>query len=111
MMHAGNQRTEVGAVRSPAGGERQRTHGPAMKGAVKGDRMLPLGMIARELEGRLDGLGAGVGEENFLVALARRQASELLGQLDHRLVVKIAAANMEKLARLLFDRFNHPRMG
>ncbi len=82
-----------------------------MKGAMKGDHMLAFGMIARQLEGRLDGLGAGIGEENFFAALAWRQAGELLGQLDHRFIIKIAAANMEKLARLLFNRFNHPWMG
>ena len=72
--------------------------------------MLALGVIARQLERRFDRFRAGIGEENFLAARARRQSRQLLRQLDHRLVVKIAAADMQKLARLLLDRLDHARM-
>src|SRR5829696_961331 len=35
---------------------------------------------------------------------------QLLRQLHHRLIVKIAATDMEKLAGLLFNSLNYPRM-
>ncbi len=110
MMDAGNQRPEMGAVRGAASGERQRAERPAVESAMKSDHVLALGMIARELESGFHGLGAGIGEEYFFRRRARRQPVELFRQLDHRFVIIIAAADMEKFPRLFFDRLHHSRM-
>ena len=110
MMNAGNQRAEVRSMQRPARGQRQRAEGPAVKRAVKSDGMLAFGVMARELEGGLDRLGAGVGKEYFFGRGARRQSVELLRQIGHRLVIIVAAANMQKFSRLFLDGFHDPRV-
>ncbi len=94
MVHVRNQRAEVRPMGRAAGGQRQRAQRPAVKGAVKSDDVRTLGVVARELDGGFDGLGAGVGEKDFLGRGARREAIELLGQLHHRFIIIIAAADM-----------------
>src|SRR5262245_7363427 len=81
-----------------------------MKRAVKSNNMLSFGVIARQLDGRFDRLGAGFGEKDFFLRGSRSDSTEFFCQVDHRLVVIIAAANVQKLVRLLFDSLYHSRM-
>src|SRR5688572_31556274 len=104
VMNAGDQRAEMGSVGGAACGERQRPERPAVKSAVKSDHVLALGMIARELESGFHGFRSRVGEIYFLGRGTGSQAVEFFRQLDHRLIVIIATADMKKFLSLLFDR-------
>ncbi len=82
----GDQRFEGGPeVGHP--GDGQGTHGGAVVGDVAADDLLAQGLagdsevLADELPGRLDGLGATGGEEDA-VAVTRRQVGQAVGQLD-----------------------------
>ena len=59
---ARQQRPEAGVVLGLRGGQRDRAVGPAVERAEEGDDVRPLGREARELDRRLDDLGAGVAE-------------------------------------------------
>src|SRR4030095_8269683 len=109
-MHARQERTKMSAMRSATSGQRQGAERAAMKRAVEGDDVLSLGMVASQLDRRFDRFGAGIGEKDFFLAGSRRDAREFFGQLDHRLIIVVATANMEKLVRLLLDGFHHPWM-
>src|SRR4051794_22400782 len=72
--------------------------------------MRALGRIPGELDRRLDRLGARVGEKCFLLGSSGSEAAKFFRQPRHRLIIKIAAAVVEKTARLLLDRRDDFRM-
>src|SRR3989304_5152225 len=82
-----------------------------MKRAVERNDMRGLVVITRELDRRFYRLGAGVSKKNVFCALARREIAQLRRQLRHRLVVEIAAADVQELACLLFDGLDDFGMG
>ena len=65
------------------GGQRERAHGAAVEGALGGDHVGAAGAPG-QLERRLVGLGAGVGEEH-LARAAPSSVEQPLGQRDLRL--------------------------
>ena len=77
-----------------------------MKASEEGDDVLPSRRIARELEARLDRLGAGVAEKRSDAALDRRDGRELLRQPHLRLVVEVGPRHVQELLRLIGDRFH-----
>src|SRR5437764_14385543 len=104
VIQAGHERTEAAALDRLAGRERERSHRAAVKAAEKGDDVLPSRRIARELEARLDRLGAGVAEKRSDTALDRRDRRELLRQPHLRLVVEVGPRHVQEFLRLLGDR-------
>ena len=80
MGDAGNQRRETAALLGLRGGEGKSAHGASVKCAEEGDDILSLGVIPGELQGALDGLGAGVSVVDLVgpgmgAILERRSAS------------------------------------
>ena len=69
--HFGDQRLEAAALRDFAGGERQGPHRAAVEGAVEGDDVLPAGVVAGQLDRRLDRLGPRIREQDALGGLSR----------------------------------------
>ena len=60
---AGRDDAEAGPLAGLAGGQREAAERAPVEGAEEGDHVGPPGVVAGQLERRLDGLGAGVGEE------------------------------------------------
>jgi hypothetical protein len=72
--------------------------------AAERDDVLAVRVVARQLDGRLDALGAGVGQEDLpVVRAAGRHAREAVAQLGVTRVVKIRAADVDQRLRLLRD--------
>ena len=63
---------------------------------MKSDDPLSLGGVARQLHGRFDGLGSGVGQINLLVFWPGRDGGQFIHQFDHRGIIEIAAARMDQ---------------
>jgi len=72
---------------------------------VESDEVGAAGRVAGELECGFDGLGAGVGVEDALGA-AGRDGFELLGELDHALIIEIGAGHVEELSGLALHGFD-----
>src|SRR5205823_14722578 len=73
MSYARNQGKEAAALLRLGGGERERAHGASVEGAVEGDHILALGVIARQLERGLDGLSSAVAVVKLVRAFHRRE--------------------------------------
>ena len=90
--------------------QRKRAHGPSVKSAEKSDHLLPLGVIARQFQSALNGLGAGVSVIKLVRPRHRRNLRKPLGQRHHALVIKVGARHVNQFARLLLNRGDHVRM-
>ena len=80
-----------------------------MVGVVERDHRLPTGVRAGDLDGVLDGLGAGVEEHGALVVVARGQLVEPLGHRDVPLVGRDHEAGVGEGRDLLLHRRDDPR--
>ncbi len=107
VVDAGHHREEVLALAAAAAGERQRPHGAPVECAVERDELLAAGVIAGQLDGGLDGLGAGVAEVDLRGHAAGRQGGQLLGQVHHVLVVEVGARHVDQAGGLALDGFDH----
>jgi hypothetical protein len=58
--HAGHERREAPLLLRLRRRQRERSHGAPMESAEEGDHVLPLAVIARQLQSALDGFRAGV---------------------------------------------------
>ena len=67
-----------------------------MERAVKRDHRGAPGRVARQLDGRLDGLGAGVGQEDALLGLARGEPAQPFAERGHALEIEVRAADVEE---------------
>ncbi len=83
--------------------------GSAVEGAPEGDDAGPPGHPSRELERSLDGLRAGIAEEDRVQRL-RACVGEHCGQPPDRLQVAEGVADVEQLVGLVLDRRGHRRV-
>ena len=97
-------------LRDLAGRERQRPHGAAVKGAQKGDHLLPLRVIAGQLDRRFHRLGPGIREEDLFGKCAGRDLRQLFRQLELGPIVKIGPRHVEQLRRLAVNGLDDARM-
>ena len=74
-----------------------------MERAEKRDDVVALRVVLRQLDRRLDGLGARVAEERPHRPVDRRDLRHLLGQLHLRLVVEVGARHVQVALRLIDD--------
>ena len=74
-----------------------------MERAVEGDDVLPLGVIAGELERGLDGLGTGVAVVDAMRAGHGSDLRQPLGEHRHLFVVEVGARHVDQLRGLLLD--------
>ena len=81
-----------------------------MESTVESQIPRPAGGIARQLHGRFDGFGAGIGEKHPRVAADGRQRVQALGQLDLGWVIEVGSRHMQEFVGLVFDGFDHGRM-
>ena len=82
-----------------------------MVGVVEDDDRVAAGVVAGDLDGVLDGLGAGVEERGPLLVVARGQLGELLADLDVLLVGRDHEAGVGEVGDLSLHRLDHPRRG
>ena len=81
-----------------------------MKRAKERDDVRPLRVITRELQGALDGLGAGVAVVDFVRAGHGRDLRQALGQRDHALVIKVGTRHVDEFGGLLLHGSDYVRM-
>src|SRR5579862_8623797 len=81
-----------------------------MKGSVKSDDVLALGVIAGQFESALDRLRAGVAVINPVWTGHGSDTGESLGQRHHILVVKISARHVDQFASLFLNGRDDMRM-
>ena len=98
----GQQRAVAALVVGVRGRDAQRAKRAAVEGAVEGDDRRPAGRPARQLERALDGLGAGVAEEDGVERVGQR-AGQHLRQPRNRLVVAHALHQVEQSVGLGVD--------
>ena len=88
-------------------GQRERAHGASVEGAEECDHVLPLGVIAGQLERGFHRFGAGVAVVNLVRSRHGSDFRQPLRQRDHALVVEIRARHVDQFARLLLNRGHH----
>ncbi len=79
-----------------------------MEGTKEGDHVLASGVVARELEGGLHDLGAGVAEEDADLARHRGDPGQLGGSMGVDGQVEVRRAEVEQVGGLLRDDLDHP---
>ncbi len=92
-----------------AGGDGERSQGHAVVGGLEGDHSRPAGGAQGGLEGDLDGLGAGDGEEDLRV-VDRGDLHQAAGELHPQGMGVDVPKPMEEAAGLLTDGCHDPRM-
>ena len=107
---AGREDAEPGALAGLAGGQRQAAQRSAVEGAEEGDHVRAPGVVAGELERRLDGLGAGVGEEDLAI-VHRGQRGEALAHVGVGRQVEVARAVVQDVVDLGVDGGVDGRVG
>ena len=106
----GRERPEPLLVRVRLRRHRQRHPRAAVERALERDDGLPLRVQARELDGVLDRLGAGVEERGARLAADRRERAEPLGELDVALVRDDREVGVQEALGLLGDRLDDARV-
>ena len=96
-----NQRRKAASLLRLGAGQRERAHGASVEGSVEGDDVLAPGMVARQLERRFDGLGAGVAVMHPVRTRHGCNLRQPVGQFGELRVVEVGARHMQQLARLL----------
>ena len=107
VQHAGQERTEPGAVLRLRRRERHAAVGAAVERAVERDHVLAAGGPPRQLDPRLHRLGARVGEEGPDAAGHRRDLREPLRDLGVDRQVEVGGGVVDQLRRLPLDRLHH----
>ena len=108
--HAGHERREAPLLLRLRRRQRERSHGAPMESAEEGDHVLPLAVIARQLQSALDGFRAGVSVIDLVRSRHGHNLREALGQRHHALVVEVGARHVNQFARLLLNGGDHFRM-
>jgi hypothetical protein len=82
----GHERAEALLVRHDLRGQGHREHRAAVEGLVEADHRVPVGRVARDLDGVLDRLGARVGEHGLGRERSGVELADAPADLDVRLV-------------------------
>jgi len=69
-----------------------------------------MGVVPCQLDGTLDRLGARVGEEDASSLLERRDARQVLGQLQVAGLVEVGGGDVDQPIGLRLDRLDHLRV-
>ena len=107
----GGERPEPVAVRHVLGRQRHGQVGAAVVGVVEGDDPVAPGDVAGDLDGVLDGLGAGVEQRGTLLVVTRGPGVELLAHGHVLLVRADHEAGVGESGDLLLDGVDHGRRG
>ena len=108
MGHARNQRREPALLLRLRRRQRQRAHGASVEGAEERDHLLPLSVVARQLQRSLDRLGARVAVVNLVRPFHGRDLRQSLApSCTMRFVIEVGARHVNQLGRLLLDGGNH----
>jgi len=91
------------------GGEGQGAHRAPVEAAVKANKARPVGMVARQFDGGLYRLRAGVGHEAQRVFFEGRDLVQFFAEQHPLLVIEIGR-DVNKLLGLLLDGFDHGRV-
>ena len=113
VLHAvdlGRARSEAGLVRIRLAGQRQRHVRASVERVRERHDALAPGGHARDLDRVLDRFGARVGQEHPLLARARRDRGEALGELDVARMHAHGEAEVLEFAQLGFDGRTDARM-
>jgi hypothetical protein len=89
VMNVRQQRSEAGVLASLAGGQRNRSRGPAVECSTKGDDGGSPCRVTRKLDRSFNRFSAGVGEEHPFLRRSRGNPGEALTQSSHGLVVEV----------------------
>src|SRR5690348_841842 len=81
-----------------------------MEAAEKRNKFVAAAGVARQLDGGLRRLRAGIAEVNSLWSIAWRNGSQPLGQRHHVFVVEIRAGHMDQPGSLPLNGVDHARM-
>lgn len=106
----GGERAHAGLVRMGLRGHGHRQQRPAVEAALERDHRRPARVQASELDGVLDGLGAGVEERGARVTGDRHERREPLRQLDEAAVRDDREVGVEEPGNLFLDRLDDPRV-
>ena len=106
VVDAADERLVVAAVVHGGVGERHGEVRAAVERAVEGDDARTARGLLGQLDGVLDGLGAGVGEHELVVRVGH-DLRELLGELEHRAVAVDVHLRVGDLAGLLLHGLDH----
>ena len=98
-----NQRTESPFLLRLGSRERERSHGAPVERAIECNHVLPLGVIAGELEGALDGFRPRVAVVDFVRSGHRRDLREALRERYHVFVIEVGARHVDQFGRLLLN--------
>ncbi len=101
--HAGNQWREAAALLRLRRCQRQRAHSASMERAVERNDVLPLGVIARQLQRSFNGFSSGVAVVNLVRPFHGRDLRKTLAQGDHALVIEVGAGHVNQFGSLLLD--------
>src|SRR4029077_7895185 len=93
VLDASQQRPKVLALGVFGGSQRKRAQRASMEAAIEGDELVAARGITSELDGALDGFGAGVAKEHLVVAGLRHGGHQPLGELRHGPGIKNVSCN------------------
>src|SRR5215469_1177050 len=110
MGHARNQWCEPPPLLRLRRCERKRSHRASMKGAQERDHVLPLGVIARQLQRGFHRLSTRIAVIKLMGAFHRSDLRKPFRQRKHALVVKVGTRHVDQFPRLLLNRGDHFRM-
>src|SRR5579872_1862419 len=110
MRHARHQREKAAALLHLGGGKGERAHGASVECTVESNDPLALGMVARQLHGRLHRFSAGIAVVDLYWTGHGSDLLQTLRQCDQAFVVEIRARHTDQLARLFLDGGDNFRM-
>lgn len=102
-MDAGDEGGEAALLLGLGAGDRERAHGAAVEGSEEADDVLAAGVVAGELEGALDRLGAGVAVVELVRAGHGGDGREAVGEDGHVLVVEVGAGHVDEFGGLVLN--------
>ena len=102
--HFRDQRFEAAALRHFTGRQRKCSHRPSVERPIESDDVLPLRVVAGELDRPFDRFGSRVCEQHSLWRRSRRDCRQLAGEIAEWRVVEIRATHVQQLLGLFLNR-------